>query len=69
MNKVFTKNCSDCWAQKFCSSCFAHMDSINYLSEFCEHRRNEVEMGLKNYLSLSKDNPAYINYLNNLEIY
>lgn len=58
--------CKDCWAAKFCKTCFKDVPNIN--DDYCEQARKDVEMELGYYLNQVSSDRSLVNYVANISL-
>jgi uncharacterized protein len=66
--KALKGNCDRCWAFRFCSTCFAHLESIDYDGEYCKELRRTVEQDLMNFLDFKYNNRRFEEIMQSISV-
>lgn len=63
ITKKSVNKCKSCWAAKLCNICFRDIFSLT--DDFCEKKKQEIELGMGYYLNNFKDNDEITSILEN----
>lgn len=66
--KRVEENCLDCWAIRFCSTCFINETEMNNDGDYCEAMRQKIEREYVKYIELVEMQPELISLFNKFSI-
>lgn len=67
-NQKVSKNCSKCWAIRFCNTCFLNEKELDYESEYCNSVRQKIEEEYKKYIELLDEDITLVSLINKFSI-
>lgn len=72
MDNTFSRQCPGCWAVRLCRKCVKDVTKngkvdMSQLQSFCKEQRRIILKEIKDYISIREQNPAAMDYLDELE--
>lgn len=68
ITKKVKENCLDCWAIRFCNTCFINENEVDFKGEYCKNIRTKVQKEYEKYIELVQKEPEIISLFNKFSI-
>lgn len=62
------KKCCDCWAIRFCNTCFMNESEMKENEKYCGNMRNKVKQEYKKYIELLQSEPELVSLFSKFSI-